>query len=76
MTFWGLADSLETFFNVLSYDVVSDRDLNLSPFRQLADALRVTPQCGGYLIPIHENIVHNNLKYNQNLILDCIIVLR
>ena len=28
-------------FNVLSYDALSDRDYNLSPFRRIADALRV-----------------------------------
>ena len=33
----------ETIFNVFSYDVMSDRDSNLSPPRQRADALRVEP---------------------------------
>ena len=33
-----------TIFNVFTYDAVSDRDSNLSPFRRRADALRVEPQ--------------------------------
>ena len=33
----------ETIFNVFSYDVMSDRDSNLSSPRQRADALRVEP---------------------------------
>ncbi len=35
---------LGTIFNVFNYDAVLDRDSNLSPMQQQADALAVTPQ--------------------------------
>ncbi len=39
-----------TIFNVFSYNALTDRDSNLSPSRQPADALRVEPWVAGYYI--------------------------
>ena len=54
-----------TIFNIFSYDALSDRDSNLSPSRQRADALHVTQQSQGIkqdLLKLSTNKGHFGLR--------------